>query len=54
MTTATRLPTYFVSHGGGPWPWIKDTLPGDFRPLERSLQQMARDRYIDPSKQMVR
>ena len=19
----TRLPTYFVSHGGGPWPWMK-------------------------------
>lgn len=20
---ATRLPTYFVSHGGGPWPWVE-------------------------------
>jgi len=19
----TRLPTYFVSHGGGPWPWVE-------------------------------
>ena len=18
----TRLPTYFISHGGGPWPWM--------------------------------
>jgi aromatic ring-opening dioxygenase catalytic subunit (LigB family) len=43
MTSARRLPSYFVSHGGGPWPWIKDMLPGDFGPLERSLQQMARD-----------
>lgn len=41
MTQPRRLPTYFVSHGGGPWPWIKDMLPGDFRPLERSLQEMA-------------
>ena len=23
----SRLPTYFISHGGGPWPW----LDGDFR-----------------------
>lgn len=35
--TDTRLPTYFLSHGGGPWPWIKDQLPGDFTPLENSL-----------------
>lgn len=34
----TRLPTYFISHGGGPWPWIKDQLPGDWSILERSLQ----------------
>ena len=19
----TQMPTYFVSHGGGPWPWIE-------------------------------
>ena len=24
MTTSdTTLPTYFISHGGGPWPWMK-------------------------------
>jgi hypothetical protein len=23
-----RLPTYFICHGGGPWPWIKHQLPG--------------------------
>lgn len=33
-----RLPTYFVSHGGGPWPWIKEQLPGNWAPLEASLQ----------------
>ncbi len=37
-TTASRLPTYFISHGGGPWPWIKDQMPGDFSKLEASLQ----------------
>src|SRR3990167_8909829 len=19
-----RFPTYFISHGGGPWPWLRD------------------------------
>ncbi|MEM9562342.1 MAG: class III extradiol ring-cleavage dioxygenase [Actinomycetota bacterium] len=36
--TGTRLPTYAISHGGGPWPWIKEMLPGDHTPLEESLQ----------------
>ena len=34
------LPTFFASHGGGPWPWIKDQLPGDWTPLEASLQSI--------------
>jgi hypothetical protein len=21
--TRAQLPTYFLSHGGGPWPWLK-------------------------------
>lgn len=32
-----RLPTYFVSHGGGPWPWVEEMAPG-YRPLTESLQ----------------
>ncbi|MEZ5323316.1 MAG: class III extradiol ring-cleavage dioxygenase [Microthrixaceae bacterium] len=36
-----RLPTYFISHGGGPWPWIKDLLPGDFTALEVSLRAIS-------------
>lgn len=35
--SSLRLPTYFLSHGGGPWPWIKDRLPGDLDRLEASL-----------------
>lgn len=38
MVPTRRLPTYAISHGGGPWPWITDLLPGDWRPLEQSLQ----------------
>jgi aromatic ring-opening dioxygenase catalytic subunit (LigB family) len=31
------LPTYFISHGGGPWPWMKHMQPGVFDELERSI-----------------
>lgn len=44
----TRLPTYFVSHGGGPWPWIKDLMPGDLGPLEKSLQDIPRELGLTP------
>ena len=38
----TRLPTYFVSHGGGPWPWMKDQWGDAFAKLEASLQDIPR------------
>lgn len=38
-----RLPTYFLSHGGGPWPWLKDLRPGVYDQLERSLQDTRRE-----------
>lgn len=47
-TASRRLPTYFISHGGGPWPWIKDLMPGDFGPLERSLQAMPGEIGVVP------
>jgi aromatic ring-opening dioxygenase catalytic subunit (LigB family) len=37
----TRLPTYFISHGGGPWPWMTHLLPGNWTKLEDSLTSMA-------------
>ncbi|SDB90580.1 Aromatic ring-opening dioxygenase, catalytic subunit, LigB family [Raineyella antarctica] len=43
-----RLPTYFVSHGGGPWPWIKDLMPGDMGKLEKSLQDIPRELGVTP------
>ena len=36
----TRLPTYFISHGGGPWPWLPDWR-ADFHKLEDSLNEMV-------------
>jgi aromatic ring-opening dioxygenase catalytic subunit (LigB family) len=40
--TARRLPTYFISHGGGPWPWLKGQMPGVYDRLEASLRDMPR------------
>ncbi len=37
---AHRLPTYFISHGGGPWPWMKSEMGGTYDRLEASLRQM--------------
>lgn len=38
---AGRLPTYFVSHGGGPWPWIRE-MAAATRELSRSLADIPR------------
>ena len=40
---STRLPTYFISHGGGPWPWMKEQLGGAYDQLEASLARMPAD-----------
>lgn len=34
------LPTYFISHGGGPWPWMKSELNGAYDKLEAALKAM--------------
>ena len=41
--TPSRLPTYFLSHGGGPWPWMKDFRPGAYDQLEASLHDLRRE-----------
>jgi aromatic ring-opening dioxygenase catalytic subunit (LigB family) len=45
--TATRLPTYFISHGGGPWPYVPD-MRRSMRELELSLQDIPRQIGITP------
>jgi aromatic ring-opening dioxygenase catalytic subunit (LigB family) len=37
------VPTYFISHGGGPWPWLTGRFRDDFDRLEQSLQDIARE-----------
>ncbi len=39
--SSTRLPTFFISHGGGPWPWMQDQMPGTYNQLRDSLAALA-------------
>lgn len=41
-TTTSRLPTYFISHGGGPWPWMKREMGPVYAQLEAALADMPR------------
>ncbi len=38
----TRLPTYFISHGGGPWPWLAN-MRAQLCNLETSLAHMQEE-----------
>ena len=42
------LPTYFISHGGGPWPWIP-AMRAMFANLEASLKAMVAELEGPPS-----
>jgi aromatic ring-opening dioxygenase catalytic subunit (LigB family) len=49
MTDPTRpflssriLPTYFISHGGGPWPWMKQETGAAYDRLAASLADIPR------------
>lgn len=37
-----RLPTYFISHGGGPWPWM-DEMRAPMAELTKGLQSITRE-----------
>lgn len=39
MASSKRMPTYFISHGGGPWPWV-DGFRETFKHLKTSLEAM--------------
>lgn len=53
MSMAATLPTYFISHGGGPWPWMKDQTAGAYDRLEASLQQLPRQLGSTPQAVLV-
>ncbi|VTU17788.1 LigB family dioxygenase [Variovorax sp. SRS16] len=41
-TTTSTLPTYFISHGGGPWPWMKKEMGTAYDRLAAALADMPR------------
>ncbi len=36
------LPTYYLTHGGGPWPWMDAEMGTLYAPLRRSLVELPR------------
>jgi aromatic ring-opening dioxygenase catalytic subunit (LigB family) len=38
--TTSALPTFYISHGGGPWPWVEGRMREIHRNLEAALQQL--------------
>jgi len=44
---SNRLPTYFISHGGGPWPWLPD-MRKMMASLEVSLANMPKEIGVKP------
>lgn len=42
------MPTYFISHGGGPWPWIPD-MRAAFANLEESFKRLPGELPEKPS-----
>ncbi len=42
MSSLTKLPTFFISHGGGPWPFMEWDPPNTFDRLRQSLEELPR------------
>ena len=49
----TTLPTYFVSHGGGPWPFMKEQYGSTYDLLEASLADIPRQIGAKPDAVLV-
>ena len=44
---AQRLPTWFVSHGGGPWPWLPE-MTAEMAGLAKSLRELPSTLPVRP------
>lgn len=40
MLSQIKMPTYFISHGGGPWPWLEGNYRQAYNVLEKSLKEL--------------
>ena len=47
------LPTYFLSHGGGPWPFMKEQYGSTYDVLEASLADLPRQIGVRPNAILV-
>lgn len=46
--TRQRLPTFYISHGGGPWPWLSGMTDGPYARLAESLRRISADTGVRP------
>lgn len=46
--SGSRLPAYYLSHGGGPWPWMPGAFPGDIDALSESLASLPAELPTKP------
>lgn len=51
--SSTRLPTYFLSHGGGPWPWMREQTGSAYDALAASLADIPREIGVTPKAVLV-
>lgn len=48
MRPDERLPVFYLSHGGGPWPYMQGPMRRAFEPLERSLKALRAGLPVEP------
>ena len=49
----TELPTFFLSHGGGPWPYLTGEVRRPFATLESSLKELPQQLGVKPEAILV-
>jgi len=49
----STLPTYFLSHGGGPWPFMMDQVGDRYAELDASLKDIPRQIGVKPKAVLV-
>ncbi|MDB6061151.1 MAG: dioxygenase [Verrucomicrobiaceae bacterium] len=47
------LPTYYISHGGGPWPYMPEFRQGAMHKLDLSLQDIPRQIGVKPKAVLI-
>jgi aromatic ring-opening dioxygenase catalytic subunit (LigB family) len=52
-TMSVRLPTFFLTHGGGPWPYMTGERRRRFEKLESSLNEFRRQLAEKPEALLV-